>query len=126
MTTNVVKEAYDEFEELLTAMHDGELHQSEQARFDKLENFIAELESIFSNPLRDSDLIHENDFEDHARQLADDIGVFHVPSDQYGEDIMDISNRWPFTCIDWEYAANELKHDYTCVEFDGVTYYCRD
>ena len=35
------------------------------------------------------------------------------------------SNQWPLYCIDWEYAARELKHDYTSVDFDGVTYWVR-
>lgn len=35
------------------------------------------------------------------------------------------ANRWPFTCIDWDKAAQELQMDYTSVEFDGITYWVR-
>jgi hypothetical protein len=45
--------------------------------------------------------------------LAEDIGA--VQSDLH----------WPNRCIDWEQAADELKMDYTTVDFAGVTYYLR-
>lgn len=31
--------------------------------------------------------------------------------------------NWPYNCIDWEKAANELKQDYSTVDFEGETYY---
>lgn len=58
-------------------------------------------------------LIRDSYFEDYARELAEDIGA--VKSDM----------SWPYTSIDWEQAANELKQDYTSVDFDGVTYWVR-
>lgn len=58
-------------------------------------------------------LIHEHYFEDYAQELAEDIGA--IPKDL----------TWPAYCIDWERAAHDLKMDYTSVEFDGETYYCR-
>lgn len=58
-------------------------------------------------------LIRDSYFEDYARELADDIGA--IKSDA----------QWPATCIDWKQAADELKQDYTSVEFDGVTYWVR-
>jgi len=58
-------------------------------------------------------LIREDYFEDYARELAEDIGA--IPKD----------SKWPCTCIDWEQAAEELKVDYTSIEFNGVTYYMR-
>jgi len=59
-------------------------------------------------------LIHENYFETYARELASDIGAYD-----------DRNVKWPFTCIDWEAAAEELKQDYSEVDFDGETYYIR-
>jgi hypothetical protein len=58
-------------------------------------------------------LIHENEFEKYARELAEDIG--------------DVSANpgWPHSCIDWVQAANELKMDYSSIEFDGNSYYAR-
>ncbi len=59
-------------------------------------------------------LIRESYFEDYARELANDI---------YGKEIDDA--KWPFSCIDWEQAANELRQDYTSIDFDGETYLTR-
>jgi hypothetical protein len=41
------------------------------------------------------------------------------------EDIGAISGdyQWLLSCIDWDQAADELKVDYTSVEYDGDTYY---
>lgn len=57
--------------------------------------------------------VHENDFEDYARELAEDIGA--IPE----------GLGWPCTCIDWERAADELKMDYSSIEWNGVTYFYR-
>jgi antirestriction protein len=79
---------------------------------------IAELFAELSNYAGDTPedgifLIAERDFEDYARELADDIGA--VSSD----------GGWPTYCIDWAWAARELAIDYTSVEFDGTTYLYR-
>jgi len=58
-------------------------------------------------------LIHENYFTQHAQELADDIGA------------VDRDAKWPNTHIDWEAAAEDLKQDYSTVEFEGNTYYYR-
>lgn len=57
--------------------------------------------------------IHENFFETYAEELAYDIGA------------IDREASWPLNRIDWEAAANDLKMDYTAVEFRGETYYAR-
>ena len=57
--------------------------------------------------------IHEDYFEDYAREFAEDIGAI-------GKD-----TQWPATHIDWDAAANELQMDYSSAKFDGVTYYFR-
>lgn len=54
-------------------------------------------------------LIAEGYFTDYARETA--------------EDIYDIKNHWPYTCIDWEQAAEELKVDYSTIEAGGYTFY---
>lgn len=56
-------------------------------------------------------LIREDYFETYAREYAEEVGAISR------------EDRWPCTCIDWERAAEELKHDYTGADFDGVTYY---
>lgn len=58
-------------------------------------------------------LIRDSYFEDHARQLADEIGA------------VDSDAGWPNNCIDWKKAAEELQQDYTEVDFDGVAYWIR-
>jgi hypothetical protein len=73
-------------------------------------------------------MIPEQDFEEYAQELADDIGAFSTS--QYSKyeaqrDGVNLSTVWPFTCIDWEHAARELAMDYTPVRFDGTDYYIR-
>lgn len=58
-------------------------------------------------------LIRDSYFDQYARDLADDIGA------------IDRDANWPLNHIDWEAAADELKQDYTCVDFDGVDYWIR-
>lgn len=58
-------------------------------------------------------LIPEADFEDYARELAEDIGA------------VDPNAGWPLKYIDWEAAANALRIDYTDVTFDGTDYLFR-
>lgn len=59
-------------------------------------------------------LIRESYFEEYAQETAEDL---------YGKELRD--SVWPFSCIDWEQAAEELMQDYTSIEFGNVTYYVR-
>jgi len=58
-------------------------------------------------------LIRDSHFRDHARDLAEDTGMLNE------------SSRWPYTCIDWDQAARELRMDYSSTEFNGTTYWYR-
>jgi len=58
-------------------------------------------------------LIRDSYFKEYAMELAEDIGA------------IDRDAKWPNTCIDWEQASDELKMDYTQVDFDGVAYWIR-
>ncbi len=58
-------------------------------------------------------LVRDSYFTDYAQQLAEDVGAVNENA------------LWPNNCIDWEWAARELKMDYTAVDFDGVTYWIR-
>jgi hypothetical protein len=58
-------------------------------------------------------LVRDDYFQTFAQEEAESLDL--VKSDA----------RWPYTCIDWEQAAEELKVDYATVDFDGVTYWYR-
>jgi hypothetical protein len=64
-------------------------------------------------------MIHEDYFVQHTKELIDEC---------YPE-VHEINNRggWPnrHIKIDYESAAEELKQDYNCIDFDGETYYIR-
>lgn len=61
---------------------------------------------------RIAQLIRESYFTEAMRELVSDIG--DLPKDVPG-----------YLVIDWEATAENLKVDYTAVDFDGVTYYVR-
>lgn len=73
---------------------------------------LEELESEIGNLRNGETLILERDFEDYARELAEDITGCCETS-------------WPFNCIDWEQAAEELAMDYTSVTYQGDEYLIR-
>lgn len=58
-------------------------------------------------------LIRASYFTEYAQQLAEDCGMVNGDA------------TWPNNHIEWEAAADELKIDYTEVDFDGVAYYIR-
>ena len=58
-------------------------------------------------------LVPEHDWENYARQLADDIGA--ITGDE----------GWPQDYIDWVRAADALKMDYSSIDIDGTTYWGR-
>ena len=60
-------------------------------------------------------MIRENHFEEYAQELADEVGA--IPEGGAGQ--------WPFYCINWEHAADELRHDYTTVRYQGEDYLVR-
>lgn len=97
--------------EALEALNDakGAFSDDEKEELDELET----LENEISDFRHGETMIPENDFEDYARQLAEDIGA--IPDDA----------QWPCTCIDWEWAARELAMDYSMVEYQGESYYVR-
>jgi hypothetical protein len=80
----------------------------------KLKDFADEAAGYSSDWTYGATMIHEDYFEDYARELAEDLGDYDSKNE-----------RWPYTCIDWEKAAEELQQDYTSVDFDGETYWVR-
>jgi hypothetical protein len=101
----------------LIDMRDDEECEMEGYEEQELEELI-ELESELGCTLESADqnglfFIDEDYFEDYARELAYDLGA------------IDSDTAWPCTHIDWEAAADELRMDYTEVEFDGNNYLVR-
>jgi hypothetical protein len=74
-----------------------------------LEAFAEQGESL-SDWSHGETLIRDDYFETYAREYARELA--HC-------------DKWPATCIDWEQAADQLKQDYTPLEWDGVTYWGR-
>lgn len=56
-------------------------------------------------------LISDSYFEDYAKELAEDIGAI----DPYAD--------LPLSHIDWGSAAEELRKDYTSIDFCGQTFW---
>lgn len=115
-----VEDLEDERAALVDAVESAEDEEAEKEARAALEEFdssddAAELKhlSAFLAEIGDaryvSTLVSDDAFADHARQLAEDMGAE--------------IDEWPYTCIDWEQAANELQADYSSAEFDGTTYW---
>jgi len=81
----------------------------EQEELEELDN----LESEITDWRHGESMIPESEFEDYARELAE------------MDDLDQKASRWPYTCIDWEKAADDLKQDYTSVSYQGEEYYVR-
>jgi antirestriction protein len=115
-----LNELYEEMESLrsdcewwasLTTEEEAE-NQDDYPGLEAISRF-GELEQLFDDlgeGARYEMAIPETEFEDYAQELAEDTGA------------IDREMSWPNYCIDWEYAARELKHDYTPFEFEGVDY----
>jgi hypothetical protein len=89
---------------------DADFGDDEKTELDELET----LENEISEFMHGETMILENDFEDYAREMAEDT---------HGKAVREAT--WPFTCIDWEQAARELAMDYSTVEYQGESYYVR-
>lgn len=78
-----------------------------------LQALAQEGESAVSDWPHGAALIRDSYFEEYAKEYADDVigGVRGAP--------------WPFNHIDWEAAADEMRIDYTEIDFDGVAYLVR-
>lgn len=91
-------------------MLDGVDYDAEYHECETLKACAAEGELYAADWQHGATLIHEDHFEAYAEQFARDIGAI---SDD---------DAWPIRHIDWTAAADELREDYTEIEFDGETY----
>jgi len=101
-----------QIEERIDFLEDTE-DEDEKTELDALLAFREEIQSITREYEHGETLIRDSHFQDYAEQLAEDC------------DMIPKGLSWPMTCIDWERAANELKYDYSCADFAGVTYWVR-
>ena len=92
----------------------GEPDVDETEELESLRSLVEELKNCAGDSPEDGiTLVRDSYFEDHAQELAEDIGA------------IDRNATWPLYCIDWTQAARDLQMDYSSVEFDGVTYWVR-
>jgi antirestriction protein len=89
----------------------GDAEKAELKQLESLKDDIGESRGKINE--EGGPFVLEDDFEAYAQELADDLGA--IPRDA----------SWPCTCIDWEKAADELKMDYSSVEWNGETYLYR-
>lgn len=104
-----------EYDDLIAAYHNGETHQSELNRITELETVMNDMPGGGAM----CEMIKEEDFVEYTQQLIEE--CYEMPRD------FD-SSAWPWRHmkIDYKEAAEELKQDYTPVEFEGTTYYCQE
>ncbi len=79
-----------------------------------LTEFRDKYESEFSDWKYGVLFIRDDRFEEYAEEYAGDIGA------------IDPNAGWPLDHIDWNAAAEDLKEEFTEVEFMGETYWGRD
>lgn len=103
----------DILEEVLNLLEDRDDEQLSSEQL-KLRSELRDVESYCEDFRHGETLIRSGDaFVEYAQQLAEDCGM--IPG----------SRSWPMYCIDWEYAARELAHDYSEVEVCGVDWMVR-
>lgn len=114
---DLIKEQEDLKEEIREWYEqDPEERAYDQDEIEEMQERVDEIEALgegIEDWIYGATMIPEHDFEDYAREFAEDIGAISADT------------SWPATCIDWERAARELAMDYTSVEWEGTTYYVR-
>lgn len=94
------------------------LDDEEAAELAELESLMADLKGHGGDEQWEGawypiTLVRDSYFEDFAQEEAESCGL------------IDADAKWPYTCIDWEQAARELRMDYSSVEYGGITYLYR-
>ena len=111
MNTLDTRDLQDRIDELEMEDYD-ELDDTDRAELDELLALREEVDG-YGEWRHGVLLIDDQDFVEYAQEFAEEIGA--VPSDL----------GWPCIFIDWERAADDLRVDYTSVEYDGRTYWFR-
>lgn len=90
-----------------------ELSAEEQAELTALRTLAEEGSNNAEDWSYGATLIRDSYFQTYAEELAEDLGL------------LTHEDQWPYTCIDWEAAAQALQQDYTNITFAGVDYWVR-
>jgi len=106
-----ISEAEEAVEDAQVSVDSAEIDFGDEEALELAE--LEELESEVSGFMHGETMIPVDQFEDYARDFADDIGA------------IDKNASWPCSCIDWEQAARELAMDYSEVTYQGESYYVR-
>lgn len=113
-----VRDVIARFEELDNLKIDGDVDDEQVEEWSRLKSLLSDLEGNGGDeqwrgswyPIT---LVRDSYFEDFARDEAEQLGL--IKSDM----------SWPYTCINWEKAAEQLQQDYSSISFDGVDYWYR-
>lgn len=114
-------EIEDRIEQLMETLADTkEESEEEHCQSEVLEELKKELSLLttFRDDVNSAEwkygltLINENYFQKYTEEMVEEL---------YGKDA--VPN---FLVIDWEATVDNVKIDYSCVEFDGETFYYRD
>lgn len=95
----------------LEGMEPEEMDEEERERLASLESLRDEVGGEWSYGVA---LIPESDWEGYCQELADELGY-----------VSDLRNNPLYNCIDWSKWADEVRMDYSAVDFDGEEYLYR-
>jgi hypothetical protein len=95
--------------EELEDLEDEERTEEDDTELALLRKFSDQASDYASDWPHGVTLIRDSYFEKYAKEHAEE-----------GDDKVD---DWPYNCIDWKKAAEDLQTDYTAIEFDGITYW---
>jgi hypothetical protein len=106
------RDIQERINELMQSAADKGLNDNEDYERVVLENLKQQYVDSFGEDSWEfgATFIRESYFKEHAQEFAVDSGA-----------IKDNMN-WPYNCIDWERAADELSQDYTDFYFDNINY----
>jgi hypothetical protein len=102
-----------------------------QERIDELELYISD--DVFDEMEKD-ELESLQTFKDEVDSTEWDSGITFIRdsyfvefAQQEAEDLGLVQDNisWPYTCINWDDAADELRNDYSSIDFNGVGYWYR-
>ena len=110
-TTFVEDEDDEQSEEIRSLLKDWDEENGEELT--ALKNLADEGANESSDWAYGETLIHYDHFTEYTQQTIEDVG--------------DLPRNLPgYIVIDWEQTAENLKVDYSTIDFDGQTYYIRN